>query len=146
MKKKLLGIALLVVLLVGVLALSASAEGILGTVMSITINDLDEPVPGKSIDFNATPYRENLYEIANNGYCVFWYDETDDGEELLWNEYPVYTKGHDYRVRVYVEPKAGYKFAEDPSTMTAFIGDKVAHVYKDSNGYFVQLYYSLNRI
>ena len=32
MKKKLLGIALLVVLLVGVLALSASAEGTLGTV------------------------------------------------------------------------------------------------------------------
>ena len=141
MKKKLLGIALLVVLLVGVLALSASAEGTLGTVMNITINDLDEPVPGELIDFDATPHRENLYEIANNGYCVFWYDETGDGEELLWSENPVYTKGHDYRVRVYVEPKAGYEFAEDPSTMTAFIGDKVAHVYKDSNGYFVQLYY-----
>ncbi len=141
MKKKLLGIALLVVLLVGVLALSASAEGTLGTVMNITINDLDEPVPGELIDFDATPHRENFYEIANNGYCVFWYDETDGGEELLWSENPVYTKGHDYKVRVYVEPKAGYEFAEDPSTMTAFIGDKVANVYKDSNGYFVQLYY-----
>ncbi len=141
MKKKLLGIALLVVLLVGVLALSASAEGTLGTVMNITINYLDEPVPGELIDFDATPHRENFYEIANNGYCVFWYDETDGGEELLWSENPVYIKGHDYRVRVYVEPKAGYEFAEDPSTMTAFIGDKVANVYKDSNGYFVQLYY-----
>ncbi len=141
MKKKLLGIALLVVLLVGVLVLSASAEGTLGTVMNITINDLDEPVPGELIDFDATPHRENFYEIANNGYCVFWYDETDGGEELLWSENPVYTKGHDYKVRVYVEPKAGYEFAEDPSTMTAFIGDKVANVYKDSNGYFVQLYY-----
>ena len=138
MKKKLSGIALCV-LLVGVLAVSASAAGL---IKSVTFNDLNEPFPGEVMDFDVTPLFSNLYEVAENGYAVFWYDETD-GADCTWdkNNPPRFIKDHVYRVRIYVEPKDDNEFPDDTTTMTAFINDTKVYVYKDSNGYFVQSYF-----
>ena len=139
MKKKLLGIALCVLLLVGVLAMSASASGI---IKSITFNGLNEPYPGEEMDFGVTPLFGNLYEVAENGYGIFWYDDTT-GEDCPWdqNNPPKFIEDHVYKVRIYVEAKDGNEFAADPTTMTAFIDDTKASVHTDSNGYFIQTYF-----
>ncbi len=138
MKKKLFGIVLCVLLLVGVLAFSASASG---TIRSITFNGLNEPVPGEEMDFNVTPLFGNLYEIAENGQAIFWYDDTV-GKSYSWSSADcVFIEDHDYRVRIYVELKDGNEFPADLSTVTAFIDNTDATLHTDSNGYFIQAYF-----
>ena len=137
---KLAGIILCLVMLCGIMAMTASAES--NEICLVAFTDLNEPVPEANMDFDATPVSANLYEVAENGRGLFWYDD-DLGKTYEWSQYspPQFVEGREYKVRIYVEPKAGYKFPEKLTNVKAFINDTPASFHKDSNGYFLQTYF-----
>lgn len=111
-------------------------------ISSVAFTDLNEPVPEANMDFDATPLSASLYEVAENGQAIFWYYD-DGGETYTWSQYnpPQFVEGREYKVKIYVEPTANYAFPENLSTVTAFINDTPASLYKDTNGYFIQTYF-----
>ncbi len=130
---KLIGVVLCLVMLCGVMAMTVSAK----TVTDISIINLEVPFPGAKMDFDADTGSGD-YEIMFNGRCIFWIDE-ETGIEYDSEDEPVtFIQGHTYRVKVYVDALSGNTFA---ANMTATVNGIEANVYKDSNGYYVQMYY-----
>ena len=130
---KLAGIVLFLVMLCGVMAMTVSAK----TVTDISIINLETPFPGAKMDFDADSGSDD-YEIMFNGRCIFWTDEDTCAEYDSDDVSATFIQGHTYKVRVYIEALSGNTFA---GNMTADINGQEANVYKDSNGYFVQMYY-----
>lgn len=134
---KLTGIILCLLLLcvIGVMTASAEDDNVITTVH---IYDIDGPVPGKAPDFSGTT-GSSAYCIIQDEHGVYW---SSNDNSVKWNcdSYGTFVKDTYYKVKVYIEPEAGYEFPANAADITAYFGGgkEKAWVYKDSNGYYVQ--------
>ncbi len=135
---KIAGIILCLVMLcvIGVMTASAEDDNVITTVH---IYDIDAPVPGEPPDFYGSVPTGAAYCIIQNERGVHW--STNDNS-VKWDceTYSSFVKDTYYKVKVYIEPNAGYEFPANASDITAYFGSgkERAWVYKDSNGYYVQ--------
>lgn len=124
-------------MLCGVMAMTVSAEDD-NVITTVHIYGIDGPVPGEEPDFYGTT-GSDAYCIIQNERGVYW--STNDNS-VKWDcENPgTFVKDAYYKVKVYIEPNAGYEFPANASDITAYFGggNERAWVYKDSNGYYVQ--------
>ncbi|MBQ4155651.1 MAG: hypothetical protein IJD90_02470, partial [Clostridia bacterium] len=118
-----------------VVAVPASAR----TYAVIEFEGLDLPVPGDSPDYAITSLCED-YDVMNfaGQDMIIWVDE-DEALEMAYND--TFVDGHDYRVKIYLEPTSnqveiaeGAKFMMDQSGLGWFL-------YEDSNGIYAQKYF-----
>ena len=134
---KLAGIVLCLIMLCGAMAMVASAEDD-NVITTVHIYGIDGPVPGKAPDFSGTT-GSDAYCIIQGEHGVYW--STNDNS-VKWNcdSYGTFAKDAYYKVKVYIEPNAGYEFPDNASDITAYFGggNERVWVYKDSNGYYVQ--------
>ncbi|MBQ3137058.1 MAG: fibronectin type III domain-containing protein [Clostridia bacterium] len=134
---KLTGIVLCLIMLCGVLVMTASAEDD-NVITTVHIYGIDGPVPGKAPDFSGTT-GSSAYCIIQDEHGVYW---SSNDNSVKWNcdSYGTFVKGTYYKVKVYIEPEAGYEFPTNAADITAYFGGgkEKAWVYKDSNGYYVQ--------
>ena len=134
---KLTGIILCLLLLcvIGVMTASAEDDNVITTVH---IYGIDGPVPGKAPDFSGTT-GSSAYSIIQDEHGVYW---SSNDNSVKWNcdSYGTFVKDTYYKVKVYIEPEAGYEFPANAADITAYFGGgkEKAWVYKDSNGYYVQ--------
>ncbi len=134
---KLTGIILCLLLLcvIGVMTASAEDDNVITTVH---IYGIDGPVPGKAPDFSGTT-GSSAYCIIQDEHGVYW---SSNDNSVKWNcdSYGTFVKDTYYKVKVYIEPNAGYEFPANAADITAYFGGgkEKAWVYKDSNGYYVQ--------
>ena len=108
--KQILSILLAMIMLVGMLPTTALAEDKINQV-SLT---LDVPVIGQTLDFTPTAY-EGIYEITS----VRWLKDWGEHGNMLCDIYHTVEPGEPYTVRIYINPKEGYSFADlDDVTVT----------------------------
>ena len=108
--KRILSILLAMIMLVGMLPTTALAEDKINQV-SLT---LDVPVIGQTLDFTPTAY-EGIYEITS----VRWLKDWGEHGNMLCDIYHTVEPGEPYTVRIYINPKEGYSFADlDDVTVT----------------------------
>ena len=108
--KQILSILLAMIMLVGMLPTTALAEDKINQV-SLT---LDVPVIGQTLDFTPTAH-EGIYEITS----VRWLKDWGEHGNMLCDIYHTVEPGEPYTVRIYINPKEGYSFADlDDMTVT----------------------------
>ena len=108
--KRILGILLAMVMLVGMMPTTALAEDKINQV-SLTF---DVPVIGQTLDFTPTADAGN-YEITS----VRWLKDWGEHGNMLCDTYHTVEPGEPYTVRIYINPKEGYSFADlDDVTVT----------------------------
>ncbi len=134
---KLAGIILCLVMLCGVMAMTVSAEDD-NVITTVHIYGIDGPVPGEEPDFYGTT-GSDAYCIIQNERGVYW-STNDDSVKWGCENHGTFVKDAYYKVKVYIEPNAGYEFPANASDITAYFGggNERVWVYKDSNGYYVQ--------
>ena len=108
--KQILSILLAMIMIVGMLPTTALAEDKINQV-SLT---LDVPVIGQTLDFTPTAYA-GIYEITS----VRWLKDWGEHGNMLCDIYHTVEPGEPYTVRIYINPKEGYSFADlDDVTVT----------------------------
>ena len=108
--KQILSILLAMIMLVGILPTTALAEDKINQV-SLTF---DVPVIGQTLDFAPTADAGN-YEITS----VRWLKDWGEHGNMLCDIYHTVEPGEPYTVRIYINPKEGYSFADlDDMTVT----------------------------
>ena len=108
--KQFLSILLAMIMIVGMLPTTALAEDKINQV-SLT---LDVPVIGQTLDFTPTAYA-GIYEITS----VRWLKDWGEHGNMLCDIYHTVEPGEPYTVRIYINPKEGYSFADlDDVTVT----------------------------
>lgn len=102
-KTRMISILLTLVMLLGMLPTTGLAAGEINQV-SLT---LDVPVIGQTLDFEPTAGAGN-YEITS----VRWLKDWGEHGNMLCDVYHAVEPGEPYTVRIYINPKEGYSFAD----------------------------------
>lgn len=105
---------------------------------SVEVKGIDEPKAGNTPDYTGELGSSNyIFKPYNNDYYVngiTWYDITDQ------KDIPVkdgkFVDGHDYKVKIHLNSKPGYEFAEK---VTGTISGKVAAVLIQDNQVILNL-------
>ncbi len=134
--KRILSIILCLILAMSfVVAVPASAQ--VYSILEFT--GLELPVPGNCPDYTINSLNDD-YDVMNfaGQDMIIWTDE-DESNEMRYNE--EFVAGHDYRVRIYLEPTNAEtelipdaKFFMDNSGLGWYL-------YEDSNGLYAQKYF-----
>ncbi len=145
MKKtsKILSLFLVIVMLLSVLPISASAAEI-GTVSTVTISDVVAPVDNASAAYNCSVAEESCFI-----YEMFWaeletspidYDAIDEAAWYSTKEELVFSEGYYYAAIFDIDPEEFYVFSED---FTATVnGDAATFIdYYDGSPYIYYVYY-----
>ncbi len=137
MFKKLFSIILCLILTLSlfVVAVPVSAR----TYAVVEFAELNLPVPGDSPDYAITSLCED-YDVMNfaGNDMIIWIDE-DAGLEMAYND--TFVDGHDYRVKIYLEPTSNQvEIVEDAKFMMDQSG-LGWYIYQDSNGMYAQKYF-----
>ena len=128
---KILGILFALLLMAGLLSVTAAAEDI----PSVSILSLDSPVIGASPDYSAALPRNANYVIytritgASYQNGISWSDVTE-GTGLLPRNNPAFKDGHQYKVTVYLSAKTDYAFT---NSTTAQVNAKPAEATMDGS-------------
>ena len=102
-KKRILSILLCVAMLVTMIPGTALAADVINQV-ELT---LDVPVIGNTLDFEPTAGAEN-YEVTS----VRWLKDWGEHGNMLCDVYHKVEPGEPYTVRIWINPKEGYSFAD----------------------------------